>query len=386
MRIILYFIVFVCLIACGKNNTSTRTYIDQPNKSFRFDLSKDFTSYNNEGYQLIPETEILVGLNLKREEINSYDLEKEELLESIYYGGEKKNIHDVNNFFVISKDSILLNSPHSNTFFLIDGAGEMINRFELDLIIPADHKYKHFTLSSTAIFNEFNIPFHYDKSKNEVSVPFQYNNLYFLDKDIAYRYPPSALINLSEKQQIIRFIGQFPAAFQKESVPFQFAYTIDVSNSEKIINFSYSDQVFFESKNDFVSIRSKFDRQNFTLFKKGIDPTTEQQMNALNGDFMYLYTMIHPYDNSKLIRLCKHEQEIYKSDRGKLNKFLDAQWSLITYDVNTQTVINEYLLPRKVYDFKHLIPYKKGVLLVKSDDYKQPDDEEFLLLDYFKLF
>lgn len=384
MKILLYVILFICLVGCGESNTTSDTL--QPSQSFRFDLSKNVTSYSNDSYQLMDDTNTLAGFNMKREEINFYSLEKGQLIKSITYGEEQKNIYDVHNFFIINEDSILLNSPHTNSFFLIDREGEKIKTIELDVTVPTDHQYKYFTLFSTAIFSEFNIPFSYNKKNNDIIIPFMYNNTYTLDEDIAYRYPPVAVVSLSEVPQEIRFIGEFPASFQEDFVPYDINNTIDVSINDKVINFPYSAKVYFESKNDFVSIKSAYDKQNFTKFKIGVDPTTAQYMDALAGDFMYLYTIIHPNDNGKLIRLCKHEQNIYKEDGKRLNNFFDAQWSLMMYDLDKQTVLKEYLLPKEVYDFKHFIPYKEGVLLVKNDNYKLLEDEEFLLLDYFKLF
>jgi hypothetical protein len=348
-------------------------------RSIEIDVSNK--QYEHQAYQVIGVNQqpFLYGLDISNKTIDVFDLENGEYYHQIDFSAEKLNILEIDQFYVHNQDSIFLYSIPFNSLYLINSESQLIDIWDFDLHFSSPKP--NLSVFNVLVSHNYFNGFAYKKQDTSmVATIFLFDGIDFLNDD-AYGYPPMGKFRLTSEPQSPLLFGEFPKSYHNNEVPFDMYYSLEVSDDNTLLNFSFSSQVYESKSNSFHTIKSHYDTDAIT-YSKGKDPEMERVIQDINTGLVYLRTF--PLDNKKLIRVCKVPQRL-KDEENLYNQFVQSPWSIILYDVSSRKVEKEYYFEANSYDFRHVLPFKNGVYVLKENPYDKLNNEEILEVHYYAI-
>ena len=330
----------------------------------------------------------LWGYNEFEEKFYSFDLSSRELLDSFSLHSSGPNaVPPIFGFKVIGEDSLLINANHHRQLTLINKSGEILDAWsfhDIDLPKPGRTRGLYFPYTNQGIPG-----LDYNPNTSEVSFFILNNSDEGGSHNFSrFKYPPYAIFNL-ESGDFSRSFGFYPEEYLEEDksdyrVAFPFI-RIDKDfygsfyHSHSMIRFGIDDTEQIEMRSEYTPLRFDFLPRGMSY--KDRDPL----LIPISGYHNILYD---PYAKN-ILRIVRHELKEEMIDHDPLNWDIrkKANWSIMIID-DKGKLLGEHFFAGGIYNFDHIIPTRKGILISK-ENFNNPDNEEekltFSLFEYNKL-
>jgi len=392
LKNVLFLVLIIATVSCSKKKE-----VKHPSLDFRISQSIEIplvkkNQYSHSQIQLIDSC-TFIGLDRKFQKLDIFSICDSTFLKSVDFADDGPNwVYPVTSFQYINKDSIFLFSLDASAFQLIDTESKVLNEWRL-------HEENFFSDYDNTKFGGLNTfsPISYTENSLHL-IPFQYNSLNsslifyvapnsefggFKYRETAYNSVPIAFYDIHERAYN-RFVGKWPKSYQKPKVPnnvfLQFEKNTRVNDF--VVNFSYSPKIFSTLNYKYYKIRSKFDTQDFKLYdlNKEEGYTTEEELSSYHHDEAYVNLVYDPYQNLyyRVFKKSNSENESIKSH------FIEAEWSIIVFNEQFE-VLGEVLMPKKVYNYLHMLPTPEGLLISKENPYSPSNKEEVYEFDLIEI-
>jgi hypothetical protein len=372
------------IVSCSKSQND-KNIVKELIPARTYNIPIEGKQYQHLAYQMKAEdgNELLYGLDHVNQKIDIINISQKRYESSIDFSGEKSNINEISQFYVHTTDSIFLFSADLQTFWLINGDGKNLHKWEPLYNVEDEEITGRYNFINIYAIGQFSTNFFYDGEKKQLIFPVLFMTDGFnILHDFVYQDPPTAFLNLQDTTNTIHLLGKFPLNYQEEEVPLDPACDFVSVEGDIYQNFSFSDAIYSVADSTFLTIKSTFKKEEFTKFQRGKDPSTKKQMQVYHFELMYEQLIPVP-EKRLLARVVKLAQKENSGDRG--NVHIQAPWSILIYDLDKQEILNEYLFPANKYNFHHIFFKTDGFYVLKENPYDLTNDEEIFSLGYFKL-
>jgi hypothetical protein len=306
-----------------------------------------------------------------------FDDDDQEYLAAYHYGGdialhdipggklvEKINLNAFDStgnklvqFYIHNRDSVFILTANTNLVYCINFAGIINNHWYFDAPFGQNDDY--------LITSHYDYPLLYQDGKLYVSQSPELDSLGFDSTSWHefFSYPPCVSLNLKDSLPLPKNLAPYPDSYRKGSLYYSFlpAYTVN-EDGQVIVSYQPKDELFVYDENGLV-LKKKTNASHWRA------PTPFQANNFFDYEYIERYLCTESryskilYDKYKdqYYRVLQHASE-YINEDGTLNTWIDKPWSILVLDRNFD-LIQEFVFPPKMYDFRLIHVTRDGLLL-----------------------
>ncbi len=327
-------------------------------------------------------TLLYFGLDAGRNALDVFDLLQEKYLRTIYFSlpYTRKPIK-VDDFYVLSPDSIFVFSSYSYKLQIISINGQLID----DVRIVDDKLEK---LHNGQIIGLEPLPARmvYDRYNKAIWLPATPGKL---EGDPDFFEQPFLLAFSLESHHTLTLCGAYPFHYDNDrQTPFtQSAWFTIVEvrsldelmlqfyGSPYLLRYNWHQQKVMAS----YCIKSRFVDFPFPVFKGDLRSYKERrQYRLVNGLYLAISGITGPYRYFPV----RHAQELLAPD-GLQNDFYTPGWSVIVTDT-AWNVLGEMEFPGNKYDIYNLHNTAQGLLVSKENPNNRDNDEDILEFEVYR--
>jgi hypothetical protein len=318
------------------------------------------------------------GYDERRHQIDVVDLVARRYLPSIPLAKEGPNrLVKLWDLYVHSPDSIFIHTNEARLLYLINGQGQLVDKWKFDLSPGGEGTPVGFAVARG--------------NRGGVRCIFHApsNQMYYQLDMAGYEQNPGEKPLLATyhlgKRSFTRLFGHYPPhylqaaeAYHNDNAPFAV-----MSNGDVWVSFWYDHRLYHYPV--------EADRPQAHCAQSGRLPAkfkTYQRKLSSDAIFAIFEENFHQggfyggllADRQKglLYRLAKHPQPPQNA-QGHPNRYFNAPWSVIVMDSQGRVVGETQPLPAGVYDFNYALPCRQGLLLSREHNPANPNNAEEML-------